>query len=70
MNVRRMVLVGHSLGGIIAVAYAQLYPDRVEHLILASPAHAKEFEPGQEPPSPALVAWVWNRGVRALRMVG
>jgi len=32
-----MVLFGHSLGGYLSVAYAERYPERVEHLILCSP---------------------------------
>lgn len=33
------VLVGHSLGGLDQVAYAQLYPDEVAGLVLLEPAH-------------------------------
>jgi cardiolipin-specific phospholipase len=38
MNIERMTLVGHSLGGYLSAVYALKYPHRVERLILLSPA--------------------------------
>ena len=38
MNLEKMTLVGHSLGGYLSAIYALRYPQRVERLILLSPA--------------------------------
>ena len=38
MGVERMTLLGHSLGTLMGAAFAAEYPERVERLILASPA--------------------------------
>lgn len=37
MNLKQFILLGHSMGGFLAAAYAIRYPDRVKHLILADP---------------------------------
>ncbi|XP_015516800.2 (Lyso)-N-acylphosphatidylethanolamine lipase isoform X1 [Neodiprion lecontei] len=37
MQLERVVLLGHSMGGYLAAAYAMKYPERVKHLILADP---------------------------------
>jgi len=42
MRLERMVLVGHSLGGYLSLAYALQYPERVSQLILVSPVGIPE----------------------------
>jgi len=36
LGIERLLLLGHSHGGIVAMAYAAAHPDRVERLVLAS----------------------------------
>lgn len=38
LGLESMVLMGHSLGGYLAAAYAAKYPSRVEKLVMVSPA--------------------------------
>ncbi|KNC86272.1 hypothetical protein SARC_01594 [Sphaeroforma arctica JP610] len=42
MNIDKMVLVGHSLGGYLSAAYALKYPQYIEKLVLASPVGIPE----------------------------
>ena len=42
MGIERMVLAGHSMGGLLAVAYAERYPQHVHQLILISPVGVPE----------------------------
>lgn len=44
LGLQRPVIVGHSLGGTVALAYAARHPDDVAHLVLLAPA-ATPFEP-------------------------
>lgn len=37
VNINKMIVCGHSMGGFLGCSYALTYPDRVEHLILADP---------------------------------
>jgi proline iminopeptidase len=45
LELERMLLFGHSHGGIVAMVYAARHPERVERLILASTL--ARFSPGQ-----------------------
>jgi len=46
LGLERLLLLGHSHGGVAAIAYAARFPDRVERLILAStlPRHGPDQE--------------------------
>ena len=52
------VLVGHSLGGLYARRFAQLFPDDVAALLLLDPAH--EDYPAHEPESARRAAEEWK----------
>lgn len=46
VGVPRATLVGHSMGGQIALTMALDHPERVERLVLSAPAGFERFEPG------------------------
>jgi pimeloyl-ACP methyl ester carboxylesterase len=50
LNIQKAAIVGHSMGGYVALAFARLYPDRVRGLGLVSsqvPADAPERKEGR-----------------------
>jgi pimeloyl-ACP methyl ester carboxylesterase len=50
-NFERIVLVGHSLGGGVALVYAGAYPERVAGLLLVDPiGDGKQISPAQAQP--------------------
>ena len=49
----RIVLLGHSLGALVAGAFAAARPARVERLVLASPALGHRADPAAPLPPPA-----------------
>ena len=57
-GLRDMVVIGHSMGGSVSLAYAGLYPDRVQQLIsiegMGSTARSDDATPGHE----HLISWV------------
>jgi pimeloyl-ACP methyl ester carboxylesterase len=47
LGLRRVVLVGHSMGGQIAMTHALRYPGKAEALVLVAPAGFEKFGPGE-----------------------
>jgi pimeloyl-ACP methyl ester carboxylesterase len=45
MKIRKMVLGGHSMGGYLATAFCERYPESVERLLLVSPVGVPEPDP-------------------------
>jgi pimeloyl-ACP methyl ester carboxylesterase len=47
LNLKNVVLAGHSMGGQISIIFALKYPDKLSKLILAAPAGFEEFQRGE-----------------------
>jgi proline-specific peptidase len=67
LGLARMLLFGHSHGGMVAMAYAARYPDRVERLILAStsPRYSPEHVAAVEKAMEARSGEPWYADARA-----
>ncbi|MEW7290509.1 alpha/beta fold hydrolase [Aquimarina sp. 2304DJ70-9] len=48
LNLEKMIIVGHSMGAVLASAYASKYPNHIKKLVLLSPAHLKEPFPEED----------------------
>ncbi len=48
LNLDKMTIVGHSMGAVLASAYASKYPKHIKKLVLLSPAHLKEPFPEED----------------------
>ena len=48
LNIDKATLMGHSMGGQIAMLFYLAYPDKVDKLVLISPAGFETFSPGQK----------------------
>ncbi|XP_054277772.1 1-acylglycerol-3-phosphate O-acyltransferase ABHD5-like isoform X2 [Macrosteles quadrilineatus] len=57
MKLPKMILLGHSMGGFLAGAYALAYPERVKHLILADPWGLPPRPPAEESKRSKLPWW-------------
>ena len=44
LGIERSVVVGHSMGGMLAMRYALMYPDTVEHLALVGPIGLEDWK--------------------------
>jgi pimeloyl-ACP methyl ester carboxylesterase len=60
LKLDKFILVGHSMGGQIGITFSLKYPERLEKLVLASPAGVEEFEQGEGD---------WLKGVMTKNMV-
>ena len=47
LKIDKFIYVGHSMGGQVGINFAIRFPERLEKLILASPAGFEEFEQGE-----------------------
>jgi pimeloyl-ACP methyl ester carboxylesterase len=54
LDIEKIILIGHSFGGVVALQYAFLHPERVVRLIIAD-SGIPSLEPGREQ-KPALTA--------------
>lgn len=50
LGVQKLTLLGHSMGAVLASAYAQKYPAHIERLVLVSPAYLKNPFPEEDIP--------------------
>ena len=48
LNLKKVTLAGHSMGGQISILASVAYPDLVDELLLFSPAGFETFTPGQK----------------------
>ena len=75
MGIEKYVLAGHSMGGYLATAYAEKYPERLAHLVLLSPVGIPDHRGGAgeraDLPFFFRVAFkMWNRGWSPMNIPG
>jgi pimeloyl-ACP methyl ester carboxylesterase len=47
LKINKFIYIGHSMGGQVGITFALKYPERLEKLVLASPAGFEEFQKGE-----------------------
>jgi len=47
LGLKKFIYIGHSMGGQIGIIFSLKYPERLEKLVLASPAGIEEFQKGE-----------------------
>jgi len=65
MGLDKIILLGHSMGGFLASAYALQYPDQVSHLILADPWGFPDH-PGKDGSATRIQVPFWIKGIAYL----
>ena len=70
IGAEKIILCGHSIGGYLSVAYAERYPERVEKLMLLSPAGVVGPPPEDQARRPSALfrfaRYLWRQGVSPL----
>lgn len=70
IGAEKIILCGHSIGGYLSVAYAERYPERVEKLILLSPAGVAGPPPADQTRKPSALfrfaRFLWSQGISPL----
>lgn len=72
LELEKMVLVGHSLGGFLSAAFAIKHRDLVDKLVLASPVGVPRKPDGYEASQRRLFRFIfalWNRGLTPQQLV-
>lgn len=61
LNIDRAVIIGHSMGGMLAARFAIMHPDAVEHLVLVNPIGLEDWQAEGVPYAPLDAAYANER---------